>query len=186
MFTGISALFETHRSHQPESGPFPSSWSFPATKRVSANDPRPGCGNTSLGFAREAQTARRRKTALPQHPVKSTLTPIIDSFACPSDRQARHLSENEPLNNLPPRGFGRGGRPGTNQSQGRQNAQVYANLAFLLIPAESRKCIAIAAGPTIAGCVWIGAYCMLNTPPSSSSVPINSALSRSSTSSFAV
>jgi hypothetical protein len=81
MFTGVSAQFEAHRRRQPESGPFPSSRVFPRCGPVSAKDPRLGCGNTPPGFARETQTARRRKAALPQHPVKSMITPIIDSFA---------------------------------------------------------------------------------------------------------
>ena len=130
MFTGISALLEAHRRHQPESGPFPSSRVFPRCEPVSAKDPRPGCGNTPLGFAREAQTARRRKAASPQYPVKSMITPIIDSFAAlwlgrPTPLRERAVRQAIDL-------VASGGRiaPGTNQSQGRQNAQVYANWHF--------------------------------------------------------
>ena len=127
MFTGISALFEAHRRRQPESLPFRSSRVFPRCEPVSAKDPRTGCGNTPPGFARGVRTARRRKAALPQYPVKSMITPITDSFA--TRRIGRPTPLRERAVRQPIALVASGGRiaPSTHQSQERQNAQVYAN-----------------------------------------------------------
>jgi hypothetical protein len=111
--------------------PFPSSRVFHRYEPASANDPPPsGLCNTRLDSHGKLKRHETARATWPQHPVKSGIKPIIDSLACFSDKQARHLSEKDPLDDVRHRGFKAEGGPGTNQFQGGQNAQVYANWHF--------------------------------------------------------
>lgn len=88
------------------------------------------------------QTARRREAGIPQRPVESTTTPIVNSLACPSQQSPTTLTWTSRSATFYGAGLWQKNSPVRGAIPETGNAQVSANWALPRILAESSKKLA--------------------------------------------
>jgi len=111
-------------------GPFTSYMVTPCYEPVNANDPCPGCGNTQPWLRTESSNGTTPQGCNATTPCEISDYAIIDSFAVLRIGRPTPLQRTSSDTSHRPRGFRWEDRPSTDESQERQNAQVYANWHF--------------------------------------------------------